>query len=175
MKNRDTSAHENTSQNKTKIGTTLIMASTVIMVFRVEGTAQVLQHISEKGKQGQLRCTVCDKDFAISSRERCILHVLSKSHQDKCKQKLRAKDTAASQNLLQQASASVISGDKLCNLIKDYASQYCVAKSLPFTAATMALDCVCAAFSTVVKGEISEAAINALDKKGHKFEVCISC
>ena len=92
----------------------------------------VLQHISEKGKQGQLRCTVCDKDFAISSRERCILHVLSKSHQDKCKQKLRAKDTAASQNLLQQASASVVSGDKLCNLIKDYVSQYCVAKSLPF-------------------------------------------
>ena len=33
MKNRRASAHENTSQNKTKIGTTLIMGHAVIMVF----------------------------------------------------------------------------------------------------------------------------------------------
>ena len=36
MKNRGASAHENTSQNKTKIGTTLIMAPTVVTVFRVK-------------------------------------------------------------------------------------------------------------------------------------------
>ena len=132
----------------------------------------VLRHVSKKGKHGHLRCSVCEKDYGWSSRERCVLHILSKTHHANCKKKLAAKDTAASQNLLEEASAKAVSGDKICNLIKDYASQYCVAKSLPFTAAAMALDCVCAAFSTVVKGSISEAAITALDKKGHKHEVC---
>ena len=135
----------------------------------------VLQNTSGKAKRGQLRCTVCEKDFPFSSRERCLLHVLSKNHQNNCKQKLRVKDTAASRNLLESASASAVSGEKLCNLIKDYASQYCVAKSLPFTAAAMALDCICAALSTVVDGSISEASIIALDKKGHKREVINSC
>ena len=56
-------------------------------------------------------------------------------------------------------------------MIKDYASQYCVAKSLPFTAASMAMECVCAAVSTIVTGGISMQAISALEKAGHKHEV----
>ena len=39
MKNRGASAHENTSQHKTKIGTTRIMAPTVITVFEYEASS----------------------------------------------------------------------------------------------------------------------------------------
>jgi len=73
---------------------------------------------------------------------------------------------------MQDSTTTAQHGEEVVNLIKDYASQYCVAKSLPFSAASMALDCVCAAVSTIVPGgDISKDAIAALEKGGHKHEV----
>ena len=45
-------------------------------------------------------------------------------------------------------------------------------RSLPFTAAEMALDCVSAAFSTIVRSDIGQPFINLVDSTGqHKEEV----
>ena len=57
--------------------------------------------------------------------------------------------------------------------MKDYAAQYCAAKSLPFTAAEMTLDCVSVAFSTLVRSGVNQKWINALEAKGFKDAVCI--
>ena len=48
--------------------------------------------------------------------------------------------------------------------------QYCAAKSLPFTAATMALDCVSAAISSLVPKQFSSESIAELMSKGYKSE-----
>ena len=105
----------------------------------------VLQHIS--GKAGRMRCTVCNIEFAPGSQERCVLHLLGSKHNENCKKKLQLPVTAASQEMLKELSASVLNGEKIVSRIKNYASQYCAVKSLPFTAAAMALDCVCVACS----------------------------
>ena len=54
--------------------------------------------------------------------------------------------------------------------IQDYAVQYCATKSLPFTAATMALDCVSAAINTLVPKEFSAKAVAQLMANGNKSE-----
>ena len=46
--------------------------------------------------------------------------------------------------------------------VQDYAVQYCAIKSLPFTAATMALDCVSAAMSTIFPADADTKIINDL-------------
>ena len=48
--------------------------------------------------------------------------------------------------------------------------QYCAAKSLPFTAATMTLNCVSAALSTLIPKEFSSKLISDLMSKGYKSE-----
>ena len=55
--------------------------------------------------------------------------------------------------------------------MKNYASQYAAAKSLPFTSAQMALDCVSASFSTAF-GNVppNPKAIAELMQRGHKAE-----
>ena len=56
-------------------------------------------------------------------------------------------------------------------MIQNYAAQYCAAKSLPFTAAEMALDCVSAALTTIANsGTISAKSITHLQIHGHKVE-----
>ena len=67
----------------------------------------------------------------------------------------------------------VVDGAKLVEVIKNYAAQYCAHKSLPFTAAVMALDCVCATLSTIVTDSISEKSISDLFKHGYKAEATI--
>lgn len=57
-------------------------------------------------------------------------------------------------------------------MVKNYATQYCASKSLPFSAAVMALDCVSAAFASVVGDNISANSISDLITSGHKKEVC---
>ena len=57
--------------------------------------------------------------------------------------------------------------------IKNYAAQYCAAKSLPFTPAVMALDCVCATLSTIVTDSISQKSISDLFAHGHKAEATV--
>ena len=131
----------------------------------------VLQHISEHGKAGHMWCTVCDIEFAPWSQERCVLHLLGSKHNENCKKKLQLPVTAVSQEMLKELSASVLNGEKIVSRIKNYASQHCVAKSLPFTAASMALECVCAAISTIAPAGISAQSIATLEKCGHKQEV----
>ena len=63
-------------------------------------------------------------------------------------------------------------GAKVIDMVKNYATQYCTSKSLPFSAAVMALDCVSAAVSSVIGDSISQQAIDVLVKNGHKKEVC---
>jgi hypothetical protein len=46
--------------------------------------------------------------------------------------------------------------------VKDFAAQYCVAKSLPFSAAEMALDCVAAAVNSMFPEPAAEGTINKL-------------
>ena len=128
---------------------------------------QLLEYISD----GRMRCLVCSEEHCFPSQERWVLHVLSKKHHNNCKQILKADATAAAQDLLKSSTTNVTHGDQVVEMIKDYASQYCVAKSLPFTAASMAMECVCAAVSTIVTGGISMQAISALEKAGHKHEV----
>ena len=53
------------------------------------------------------------------------------------------------------------------NRVKNYAVQYCAAKSLPFTAATMALDCVAATINTLIPKQFTTAAIATLMSSGH--------
>lgn len=59
-------------------------------------------------------------------------------------------------------------------MVKDYASQYCAAKSLPFTAGEMALDCVSVAFASAIPTAISSKAIANLAANGYKEEVCFA-
>ena len=62
-------------------------------------------------------------------------------------------------------------GGKIVKAIQDYASQYCAAKSLPFTTAVMAMDCVCATLTTITcNNSISQTSINDLQVNGHKVE-----
>ena len=49
-------------------------------------------------------------------------------------------------------------------------SSYCASKSLPFSAAVMALDCVSVAIATIVKAPISHTVIADLQSNGHKTE-----
>ena len=65
----------------------------------------------------------------------------------------------------------VTDGAQVIDMVKNYAAQYCTSKSLPFTAAVMALDCVSAAFASVVGATISDNAIGDLYANGHKDEV----
>ena len=62
-------------------------------------------------------------------------------------------------------------GNEVVDAVKNYASQYAAAKSLPFTAAQMALDCVSASFSTVF-GNVppNPKVIAKLMAEGHKEE-----
>ena len=64
-------------------------------------------------------------------------------------------------------------GAQVIDMVKDYATQYCASKSLPFSAAVMALDCVSAAFASVVSEDISAKSISDLVNNGHIKEVCI--
>lgn len=62
-------------------------------------------------------------------------------------------------------------GKACVDSVKNYASQYAAAKSLPFTAAQMALDCVSAAFSTTFGNvPLNPKAIATLIQAGHKAE-----
>ena len=54
--------------------------------------------------------------------------------------------------------------------VKDFASQYCAAKSLPFSAAEMALDVVAAAVNSMFPEGASETTINHLLAEGHRHE-----
>ena len=54
--------------------------------------------------------------------------------------------------------------------IKDYAAQYCASKSLPFTAAEMAMDCVSAAMNTLFPEAADNKTIDKLLAEGHKVE-----
>lgn len=143
-----------------------------------ESSEPVMQHVPSTGL---IRCTVCCKDYSFTSQERCLIHLFSQKHHNHCKKKLQATVTTSSQNLMKESSANVVRGDEIISLIKNYASQYCVAKSLPFTAASMALDCACVALSTIATGGISPQSIAVLEKSGHKHEVfifacvCIHC
>ena len=139
-----------------------------------ESSEPVLQHVPGTGL---IRCTICCKNFSFTSKERCLIHVFSQKHHDHCKKKLQTTVTTSSQNLMKESSANVVRGDEIISRIKNYASQHCVAKSLPFTAATMALDCVCVALSTIARptGGITPQSIAVLEKSGHKHEVFYIC
>ena len=55
--------------------------------------------------------------------------------------------------------------------VKNYAAHYCAAKSLPWSAGVMALDCVSAAFSTVLGTTVvNPKSIAELQASGHKSE-----
>ena len=109
------------------------------------------------------------------SKERCLIHVFSQKHHNHCKKKLQASITTSSQNLMKESSANVVRGEEIISLIKNYASQHCIAKSLSFTTASMALDCVCVDLSTIATGGISPESIAVLEKSGRKHEVFYIC
>ena len=121
-------------------------------------------------KPGFLTCTVCEKNFKWARVERALCHVTSARHYDCCKQKLNKDVTDRSANLMTDVSKSVLDGSKLVHTVQDYALQYCVAKSLPFTAAVMALDCVSAAVTTLTPGGISRKSIDHLRANGFRDE-----
>jgi len=58
-------------------------------------------------------------------------------------------------------------------MIQNYAAHYCATKSLPFTAAVMALDCVSAALKTIVTETISAKSISHLQSNGCRVEADI--
>ena len=54
--------------------------------------------------------------------------------------------------------------------VKDYAALYCASKSLPFSAAEMAMDCVSAAINSIFPESVSDKTINKLIAEGHHHE-----
>ena len=117
-----------------------------------------------------LRCTVCDEVYKWSGVERVIKHILSKSHHKCCKQKLKAKETARAKALLDEQIKIQARAKDVIKYVTTFATQYGVAKSLPFSATVMALDCVTATLKTIVASEISSKCIALLQKHGHKQE-----
>ena len=117
-----------------------------------------------------LRCTVCEEAYKWSGVERVIKHMLSKNHHKCCKQKLKAKETARAKTLLNEQIKLQARAKDVIKYVTTYAAQYGVAKSLPFSATVMALDCVTATLKTIVAGEISSKCIALLQKHGHKQE-----
>ena len=146
-----------------------------------------------KGKIGYLTCTVCKSDYKWPYCERAVKHLCSPIHHQNCKAILNSTATTRSQQILNDASKTAYGtcvfnlnclpvflttyfltttdGVKLVSLVKDYAVQYCASKSLPFTAAEMALDCISVAFSSIVRDAISPESIATLTASGYKEEV----
>ena len=90
------------------------------------------------------------------------------------KQKQTTVELQPSTQVLHEASERALDGATVENRIINYAAQTAAAKSLPFTAAEMALDCVSAAVNTICTDTISDKAIDVLISNGHKNEVCMS-
>ena len=65
---------------------------------------------------------------------------------------------------------SIKASADLIKMAKDYVCQYCAAKSLPFTAAEMAMDVVSATFKTILPKGVDGQLIKALRKVGYQQE-----
>ena len=137
---------------------------------RWKGKGTVLN--STPGNPGSLTCSVCKEDYKWPRVSRACMHVLSNEHHKKLQACNQLASTQASQDLLQKHSASPLEGKRVVELVTSYAAQATAARSLPFTAGEMALDCASAAVSTIVgKDPISDAAIDSLISNGHKVRV----
>ena len=96
-----------------------------------------------------------------------MMHVLSVGHH-KVQKKLNDIDvTKRQQARMQATSAATIKGEEVVSRIQNYVAQNVAARSLPFTAGEMALDCVSASVRTIV-GEkpLSDEAVKLLSKEG---------
>ena len=123
-----------------------------------------------EGKPGYLTCAVCETDYKWSKAERMFLHLVCDRHQMKCQERLDAVEKEKRQGRFVGECAAAASAIDIVKRVQDYAIQYCAAKSLPFTAATMALDCVTAAVNTLVPKQFSPTAIAELISNGHRSE-----
>ena len=131
-----------------------------------------------KDKADCLTCTCCGTVNRFGRLDRVLLHLMSKKHHQKCKEKDDTVAKERSKELLNdhcKAAASILllfcilyfvnfvfifillarlyfilyfvfillaGAEEIVKRVKDYAALYCANKSLPFSAAEMALDCV---------------------------------
>ena len=123
-----------------------------------------------EGKPGFLTCAACQSDHRWSKADKMFFHLVADTHQRKCQDRLDAAEKEKRQALFEDLCVATTSGADIVARVQDYAVQYCAAKSLPFTAATMALDCVSAAVNTLIRQQFSPACIADLLANGHKSE-----
>ena len=124
-----------------------------------------------EGKPGFLTCSACESDHKWDKSVRMLFHLIGDTHLRKCQERLDAAEREKRQALLQDHCAATTSGADIVARVQDYAVQYCATKSLPFTAATMALDCVSAAVNTLIPQQFSPVFIAGLMSNGHTSEV----
>ena len=65
-------------------------------------------------------------------------------------------------------------GEEVVHRIQDYVAQHVAARSLPFTAGEMALDCISAALCSVIGDrQIDEKSVDLLVRKGHSEDASV--
>ena len=110
---------------------------------------------------------VCKKQFQFPRESRAVLHVFSASHHKAQKEVNDANITKGQQRQMQSSSAATVKGEEVVRRIQNYVAQNVAARSLPFTAGEMALDCVSASLCTIVGAKpLSDEAVRLLTKAG---------
>ena len=150
----------------------------------------VLSHT--KDKPGFLSCDVCGTDHQFIKQSRVLKHVTSKVHQDAAKKQLTSSTTERSKDLMKEHVRTYagklskvlayylllrsltthpntfVDASEVVRAVQDFAVQYCAMKSLPFSAAEMALDCVSVAIATIFPEEADTKVINQLSVAKNK-------
>ena len=137
--------------------------------FAVWTQLPVMKQTSDK--PGFLTCVICETEHKFPKQERALAHICSKDHHDALKKKMDAAVTARSKDLMNDHVHTFNESAEAVAAVQNYAVQYCAAKSLPFAAAEMTLDCVSAAFATIFPEHVDTKLISDLGasrRKSHR-------
>ena len=115
--------------------------------------------------------SVCKNDWKFPRESRVLTHILSKAHHLCLKGKNAQLNTTRQREQMQEYTTTAVDGNELIKRIQNYVSQNVAARSFPFTAGEMALDCVAATLSTITGDKsLKRGAVDLLNRSGMRDE-----
>ena len=110
---------------------------------------------------------VCKKRYNFPRESRAVMHILSQGHHKALKQLNDADITERLQRSIKRSCVATVEHDEVIRRSQHYVAQNVAARSLPFSAGEMVLDCISASLCSIGGAEpISDKAVRMLTKNG---------